>query len=203
MEVVTVQPHIEDVERAHRGPSIALAEGDRNDAVGDHPVAESPELSDRRRDRVAFSGKQTLPIHDRPRVVVHRDEVRPAVRAERRRLQARRHVLLDVRPDIVDRLEQTLRCEEADAVTGEPLDDVVGRLLQVRADLILEGVMVVDVHPDVDTRRAFAVVDDGLNGPLRAGVALVGAKRGSAATSVAVRTCGDYGCHNTEKPDFP
>ena len=142
-----------------------------------HLVAERLELVDGRRDGVALLLEEALAIEDDPRVVVDRDEVELAVRAGRRGLEARRHVLLDVGPHVVDRREQALGREEPQAVPGEPLDDVVRRALQVRADLVLERVVVVDVDLDGGARLRLAIVDDGPGRRSSGLVALVRAER--------------------------
>ena len=103
MEVVAVQPEVEDVERALGRPAVLVAEGDRGQAVGLHLLAQGDQVVPRRRDRVALVGEDALAVEDRPRVVVDRDAVDLAVVADDRVGEARREVALDLGPHVVDR----------------------------------------------------------------------------------------------------
>ena len=83
MEVVAVEPEVEDVEGAHRRPALLVAESDRRQAVGLHLGGQGLQVVPRLRDRVALVLEEALPVEDGPRVVVHRDRVDLAVVADR------------------------------------------------------------------------------------------------------------------------
>jgi len=129
VEVVAVDAHVQDVERAHRGPAVLVREGDRRQAVGLHLLGERDELIPGLRDRVALLLEDALAIEDRPRIVVDRDEVLVAVEARRGSLHRRRHLRRQRLPDVVDRGREAPLGEELHPVAGEPREEVVRRAL--------------------------------------------------------------------------
>ena len=152
MELVAVDAHVEDVERAHRGPAVLVGERDRRQPVGLHLLGEGDELIPRLRDRVALLLPEALAVVDGPRVVLVRHEVLVPVEARRGGLDRRRHLRRQRLPDVVDRRGQALRREELHPVAGEPREDVVRAALQVAVDLVLERVVVDRVGLDLDAR---------------------------------------------------
>ena len=122
VEVVAVQAQVEDVERAHRGPAVLVAEGDRGQAVRLASWShERLELVPGRRDGVVLVREDALAVEDRPRVVVDGDAV-DSCRRCRRPSSAKPvgEVALDLGPYVVDRRRQALVREELHAEAGEP-----------------------------------------------------------------------------------
>ena len=152
MELVAVDPHVEDVERAHRGPAVLVRERDRRQPVRLHLLGERDELGPRLRDRVALRLPEALPVVDRPGIVLVRHEVLVPVEARRGGLEGRRHLRRQRLPDVVDRRREALRREELHPVAGEPREDVVRAALQVGVDLLLEGAVGDGVGLDGDSR---------------------------------------------------
>ena len=180
VEVVAVDAHVQDVERAHRGPAVLVRERDRRDAVALHLLGERDELVPGLRNRVALLLEDALPVEDRPRVVVDRDEVVVPVQALRRRLHGRREVRLERRPHVVDRGQQPLLGEELHAVPGEPGEHVLWPALQVAVDLLLERVVVDRVDLDLGPGGLRERGEDGRGGLLRDRVGRVRAERHGA-----------------------
>ncbi len=153
VELVAVDPHVDDVEGAHRGPAVLVRERDRRQAVGLHLLGERDELGPRLGSGVALLLPQGLPVVHGPRVVLVRHEVLVPVGACRGRLERRRHLRRQRLPDVVDRRREALRREELHPVAGEPREDVVRAALQVVVDVVLEGAVRKGVGLDVDSRR--------------------------------------------------
>src|SRR6478672_11397323 len=84
VEVVAVDAQVDLVERAHGGPAVLVAEGDRVEAVLLHLRAERVELVEGLGDLVALVLEDALAVEDRPRVVGDRHEVLLAVGTGRR-----------------------------------------------------------------------------------------------------------------------
>ena len=68
VEVVAVEPEVEDVERAHRRPAVLVAEGERDQAVRLDLRGERLELVEGLRDLVALLRRKALAVEDRPRI---------------------------------------------------------------------------------------------------------------------------------------
>src|SRR3954451_8099255 len=146
VELVTVDPQVEGVERAERRPAVLVGEGDRDQPVLLHLLGESRHLVERLRRLVALLLPHGLAVEDRPRVVRHRHEVLLAVLARGRLLERVRDPV--DRPDVTDVADQAAAGEELHPVAGEPAEDVVRAALQVVVDVLLEGIVVdrVDLH---------------------------------------------------------
>ena len=177
MEVVAVQPKVEDVEGAHGRPTVLVAEGERRQAVRLHLRAEGEEIGPGRRDGVTLGREDALPVEDAPRVVVDRDAIDMLVVADDRVREAGRVVGRNLGPKIVDRGGKTLVREEAHPVAGEPEEDVVRGGAQVVVDLILERVVVDGVHRRVKARGGLERGVDGLDAGEVRGVRVVVAER--------------------------
>ncbi len=151
MELVAVHAQVEDVEGTHGRPAILVAEGDRDEAVLLHLVAEGGEVGQGGRDRVALGREDALAVEEGPRVVVDRDEVLMAVVARGTDLEGVREVGgQGARPDVVDRGRETLSGEEAHAEAREPGEDVIRLGAEVARDLVLERAVVNGVDRDFD-----------------------------------------------------
>ena len=180
VEVVAVDAHVQDVERAHRRPPVLVGERDRREPVLLHLLREGDELVPRLRDLVPVLLEHALAVEDRPRVVVDRHEVVVAVEALRRLLQRRRELRLERIPHVVDRRQQSLLREELHAVAGEPGEDVLRLALQVRVDLLLERVVVDGVDAELRPRLLTECLEHrGVRG-LRDRIGRVGADRDGA-----------------------
>ena len=102
VEVVAVDAHVDVVERAHRGPAVLVAEGDRRHAVLLDLLAERLEVVQVRGRLVAVLLPDALPVEDRPRVVVERHEVLLAVEPGGGLLEGVGEAAADLLPDVVD-----------------------------------------------------------------------------------------------------
>ena len=180
MEVVAVGAHVDVVERAHGGPAVLVAEGDRRHAVLLDLLAERLEVVEVRGRLVAVLLPDALLVEDRPRVVVERDEVLLAVEARRGLLERLGEVAADLLPDVADVGRQFALGEELHAVAGEPGEHVVGRALEVVVDLLLERVVVDRVDVDRDARDGLELVERLLERALGDGVGVVRAEADGA-----------------------
>ena len=163
MEVVAVEPEVDRIEGAHRGPALLVGEGDRGQPVGGHLLAQRLEVVHGRRDRVTAVGEQALAVEDRPRVVVERHEVLVAVVAGRRLLERLGVLGVEtVAPHAGQVTGEALGREEAHPVAGEPSPYVVRAALQVLGDLLLELLVVDRVRLHLDALRLDERFDAGL-----------------------------------------
>ena len=167
VEVVAVDAHVEDVERAHGRPAVLVGEADRGQAVLLHLRAEGLELVERLRDLVALL-LRTGSCGRRPPRGSCRAGRSTACRPRRWTacLEGVAHV--DVVPDVGDVAGQALLGEEAHAVAGEPGEDVVGLALQVVVDLLLEVLWSTVLTWTCTSASAREGVDIGCVGGLRA-----------------------------------
>ena len=146
VEVEAVEPHVEDVERAHRGPPVLVAEGERRDALALHVVHQRHEVVVVGRRLPPVLVEDGLAVEDRPRVVAHRHEVLLAVRRGRGLLEG---VVEAVDGPLVTEVgDQAVLGELGHPVAGEPGEDVVRRALEVGVDALLERVVVDGVDRD-------------------------------------------------------
>ena len=163
MELVAVEAHVQDVERAHGRPAILVGEGERDQAVGLDLLGQLHELVPGLRDCVTLLREQALPIEHDPRVGNDRHGVFLAVITLGGLGHALRVVGADRLPDVVDRSQQAVAGREPETLTGEPLHDVLGRALHERVELILEIVVIRDGDGGGDARLGRAVIDHRLD----------------------------------------
>src|SRR6476620_5048382 len=174
VEVEAVDPHVELVEGAHRGPAVLVAERDRDQTVLPHLGAEGLELVQGLGRLVAELGEHALAVEDGPRVVGRRHEVLLAVVSGGGLLQGVRHAA-EVLPDVRDVAGEVLAGEEAHPVPREPGPHVVRGALEVVVDVLLERVVVDRV--DLDRQSGVGLLEGvhhGLDRGLGHRVGLVG-----------------------------
>ena len=193
MVLIAVQPHVEDVEGAHRRPAVLVGEGEGDELVGLHLLGQRFELVQGRGRLVPLLLPDRLAVEDRPRVVGLGREVLLAVIARGRSLE--RVVDPVQRPDVADVADQATGGEEPHPVAGEPGEDVVRAALEVVVDVLLERVVLNVV--DRDLHAALLREVGRLGVPLlgEGGAALVDAEghrpgRRAASSGVAAGTAG-------------
>ncbi len=187
VELVAVDPHVEDVEGPHRRPAVLVGERDRREPVLLHLGTEALQLVEGLRHGVAVLREDRRPVEHRPWVVVQRHEVLLAVITRRRRLE-RIAEAGEVLPHVADVADEALGGEEPHPVAGEPREDVVRLALEVVVDVLLEGVVVDRVDLDGDLALlAHVGVDDILHGLLRDVVGVVRAEGERSARRAAAR----------------
>jgi len=108
-----------------------LSAKERDQAVALDLRGESLELVEGLGDRVALVREDALPVEDRPRIQVDRDEILLAVVTGRADLERLAVVRCELRPDVADVIRQPLGGEEPHPVAGEPGPDVVRRALEI------------------------------------------------------------------------
>ena len=150
VEVVAVDPHVEDVEGAHRRPAVLVGERERGDVVPLHLLHQGGELVERRGRGVAVLLPDRLPVEDRPRVVADRHEVLLAVGGGGG-LEGVVHAVDG--PHVGDVGDQPVVGELLHPVAREPGEDVVGAALEVGVDVLLERVVVDRVQLDLGPGR--------------------------------------------------